>query len=1002
MVSSTALLPFSYETPYAESERHHAKKRSPDELGDTTTNKNDLQDPYPHQQVSQKRRRSLFDLVMSTATSIKPSPKPNGLKVIALISGGKDSLYSMLHCQENGHEIVALANLRPPLVVKKEQGQGGEEEEQVDDMDSEMYQTVGHNVVPLFEEALGLPLYREEILGSAVNRGKEYGVEDGNGDVEMSNSNKENASVEQEELAEARAGELDVQSDEAEDLLRLLKKVCSAHPEAQAVSTGAIYSHYQRNRVESVVIRLGLIPLAYLWQYPKLPRHEPLLPFISNIQENVTLEETLLSDMANAGQVSKIVKVSSGGLDDWFIDRDVGDPITRRTMMAKIRRYDPTDGSVLGEGGEYETLAVDGPTPLWKKRILLHDARVVSHGGEVYTLSVRRPEVRPKETARDLAQPIYRLNVPRLLDAKMERILGLLPKDSRNAQDSKPYEASRPTFPDVEEGSIRRGEHSVIISNIRAPTAGPEADSQMHSILKILSTRMGGDASYNDVVQSTLLVRSMADFEAINRVYTKFFRLPIPPTRVTIACGDLLPDGCQIVATFEISKVLRHLRQGLHVQSRSYWAPANIGPYSQAIECPFKEQGRWGNSTEYSDASSTGSLVYIAGQIPLVPCTMDFDEVSTHDDKGLEGSDPKFHRQTVLSLQHLRRIGQAMGVQWFLGGVAFFTANNRVEASNRADVAWHAWRYLHYPKSRWDEIQEPADSPDDLEVDQSDSGEVNQFSDTVNEDTRPDLADYDPGNPLPSMTRHSYSSDMAGKDLTAPFFAAEVDDLPRKSQIEWHGLGSKKTDALHETKDDTDVEDPAFTSVKRCGAISSFGPQTVYFGIRADLVGKKSNNEGDPISIQEICDSTLRDIWDIERFGENGNVPIASLTVYETACNLDLESSLNTLRAKSKPQGQRGHENDIAMQIIPCKSLWGPDTKTGGGLVQLAVGFAIRKDTRAFMRALAERGRPSPMLRLLHDEEERERVGGEMRRNAMVSRGGRTFATTQRGSGGKD
>ena len=35
------------------------------------------------------------------------------LNVIALISGGKDSFFSLLHCIENGHRIVALANLFP-------------------------------------------------------------------------------------------------------------------------------------------------------------------------------------------------------------------------------------------------------------------------------------------------------------------------------------------------------------------------------------------------------------------------------------------------------------------------------------------------------------------------------------------------------------------------------------------------------------------------------------------------------------------------------------------------------------------------------------------------------------------------------------------------------------------------------------------------------------------------------------------------------------------------
>lgn len=49
--------------------------------------------------------------------------------------------------------------------------------------------------------------------------------------------------------------------------------------------------------------------------------------------------------------------------------------------------------------------------------------------------------------------------------------------------------------------------------------------------------------------------------------------------------------------------------EALHVQSRSFWAPANIGPYSQAISVPSRK-------------GSNDRSVYIAGQIPLIPATM--------------------------------------------------------------------------------------------------------------------------------------------------------------------------------------------------------------------------------------------------------------------------------------------------------------------------------------------------------------------------------------------
>lgn len=35
------------------------------------------------------------------------------MRVVALVSGGKDSCYNMMMCVAAGHEIVALANLQP-------------------------------------------------------------------------------------------------------------------------------------------------------------------------------------------------------------------------------------------------------------------------------------------------------------------------------------------------------------------------------------------------------------------------------------------------------------------------------------------------------------------------------------------------------------------------------------------------------------------------------------------------------------------------------------------------------------------------------------------------------------------------------------------------------------------------------------------------------------------------------------------------------------------------
>jgi diphthine-ammonia ligase len=82
------------------------------------------------------------------------------MKVVALVSGGKDSYYSIMKCKKFGHEIIALANLSP--------------EEGLDEMDSFMFQTVGHHIINAQADCMELPLFRYSINGSALSQTLEY------------------------------------------------------------------------------------------------------------------------------------------------------------------------------------------------------------------------------------------------------------------------------------------------------------------------------------------------------------------------------------------------------------------------------------------------------------------------------------------------------------------------------------------------------------------------------------------------------------------------------------------------------------------------------------------------------------------------------------------------------------------------------------------------------------------------------------------------------------
>ncbi|CAK5085533.1 unnamed protein product [Meloidogyne enterolobii] len=144
------------------------------------------------------------------------------MKVVALISGGKDSCFNMLKCFEEGHQVVCLANLFPP-----------EQEE----IDSYMYQSVGSEGIELFAEALGLSLFRRQINGKPKSLENEYVFDS---------------------------------EDEVEDLFQLLDEIKRWDPEIEGVSVGAINSTYQKKRVEDVCQRLELKPLCYLWEEDQL------------------------------------------------------------------------------------------------------------------------------------------------------------------------------------------------------------------------------------------------------------------------------------------------------------------------------------------------------------------------------------------------------------------------------------------------------------------------------------------------------------------------------------------------------------------------------------------------------------------------------------------------------------------------------------------------------------------------------------------------------------
>ncbi|KAI1020581.1 hypothetical protein LB504_010124 [Fusarium proliferatum] len=701
------------------------------------------------------------------------------LNVIALISGGKDSFFSLIHCIEHGHQIVALANLFPgpapdssPAIsggqspsrqgdatkaepetnlqtpsdlpspvgfqridpgtwtpqppdpatwdhnsLRAAQGSG---ESSDTDLNSFMYQTVGHEVLPLYADATGLPLYRLPITGRAVRHERDYDAAAANAQGEVQDS------------------------DETESMLPLLQSIIARHPEGNAVCAGAILSTYQRTRVESIALRLGLVPLAYLWQYPVLPPPSAA----------ISADTQLLIDMANVGLEARIIKVASAGLDENHLWEHVSSEAGSSRVQNALRKFGSAQGAAaLGEGGEFETLVLDGPSSVFKKRIVVPEQRrrIVREGGGCSWLMLGGACLEDKHDA--AAKPAAR--IPNLLDPHFKTVFDDLPQPMNALKAAKASTISRSLTSLPQDAGTFTADSEVLRWSV-LPDLGlgemPIQNETTQVVEKIRDLAAGAGVQLSQITSTIVILRRMSDFPKVNGEYGKIFTKPNPPSRVTISCGDLLPAGVNIAISLAApTPRATQDRNGLHVQSRSYWAPANIGPYSQAIDVPVTAQGQ-----------PTGlRCISIAGQIPLIPATM-----------VLPSTPEKSHElQIVLSLQHLWRVGQEMKIQWWTSSVAYFPRANSSEIQRSAQLAGYAWKQAH-------------GSPDE----------------EVEGDSGPDLWDlkYNPaymslGNDdmaarktLPDWEALTLRQQNEPETCIPPMFAVEVEELPRQAAVEWH------------------------------------------------------------------------------------------------------------------------------------------------------------------------------------------------------------------------
>jgi diphthine-ammonia ligase len=228
----------------------------------------------------------------------------HNLRLGALISGGKDGLYAM-HIMQKQNYLV------PCIISMKSRNPA-----------SYMFHTPAIDMVRLQAEALALPLIEE--------------ATDGDKEKELS------------------------------DLHHALARAQRDY-HIDGVITGALYSTYQRDRIERVCDSLGLKVFSPLWHLN---------------------QETEMHELLDNGFSFIMTAVAAEGLDRSWLGR----AITRNDIDRLSRLREQFGINVAGEGGEFETLVL--AMPLFTKQLNITESTISMENACTGVLFIARAELR--------------------------------------------------------------------------------------------------------------------------------------------------------------------------------------------------------------------------------------------------------------------------------------------------------------------------------------------------------------------------------------------------------------------------------------------------------------------------------------------------------------------------------------------------------------------------------------------------------------------------------
>lgn len=619
------------------------------------------------------------------------------MKFCGLISGGKDSIYAIqVATSIFGHTLVCGAHISPSIPASQQEEE--EEEALGVELDSYMYQSVASNVVPTIGvECLGVPMVMHTTRGKTSNTRLMY-------DIQKNESDEE---------------------EEVEDLYTLLSYMKELFPEVTAVSCGAILSTYQRTRFEHVCSRLHLIPLAFLWRRA---------PQASLLQEMLQGQS---NDTNHPSMQAILVKTASMGLSSRHLSRSLVD------LQPHFHTLESRYGfHVCGEGGEYESLVLD--CPIYRKRLILDQVQIIHADNNDDPTSPAYLKILKFHTeckSDDVDDLSKNYNNNNKIPPSIHYVVSKQQKDEEKGCNPRTTSESgdinvitqQPTSNSIATQSsnnvtacpgfhYQHGGLIQVSQLISIQLQPPSSSSCTHSSSSSISYDLAIDEFKNiiqqlnailkeahctpkDVVMVHLYLSSMGLFSSINEHYVAFFGSVLPPSRVCVAVGPSLLLGGRNVAMdctvqSQSGNFLRglnntttgntsmtvtsdaHLREVLHVQSRSCWAPSCVGPYSQANT--LRE-----------------GLIYIAGQIGLIPSSMEIRSRSTWEEEFQQCWKNVASVLDSLGDPATYTAGEIQGNA--LGGIIYISSNALSNSENRHNNKHDT---LDYKANVWNTLQE--------------------------------------------------------------------------------------------------------------------------------------------------------------------------------------------------------------------------------------------------------------------------------------------------------